>query len=215
MTDRSTDPLAAPASEPPAAPGAKRRAPVPKQKRPGPYRVPKREDRHGLLIVNTGDGKGKTTAALGLLLRATGRGMRVGMFQFMKSVAINGEHAAAERLGLEIELLGAGCTRGKHDTTQDRALAVEGWARCHAALAGGAFDILVFDELTFPLTWGWLDVTEVLAAIVARPTGTHVVVTGRDAHPALVVAADLVTEMRVVKHPYRDRGERGQPGIDW
>lgn len=215
MTDRSTDPLAAPESEEPSAGATKRRAPVPKQKRPGPYRLPKREQRHGLLVVNTGDGKGKTTAALGLLLRATGRGMRVGMFQFIKSVAINGEHAAAELLGVELELLGAGCTRHKDDTEQDRALAVDGWARCRAALAGGEFDILIFDELTFPLTWGWLDVTDVLAAIAARPVGTHVVVTGRDAHPALVAAADLVTEMRVVKHPYRDRGERGQPGIDW
>jgi cob(I)alamin adenosyltransferase len=108
---------------------------VPKRKKPGPYRVPPREQRHGLLIVNTGDGKGKTTAALGLLLRAVGRSMRVGMFQFMKAAGITegGEYAALRRLGVEIVPLGAGCALGVADTADDQALATAGWNHCRVS----------------------------------------------------------------------------------
>jgi cob(I)alamin adenosyltransferase len=166
-------------------------------------------------MVNTGDGKGKTTAALGLLLRATGRDMRVGMFQFLKSAkARYGEHIAAERLGVEITPLGDGFTWLSESIAADRALAENGWAQVSAALASGAYDVLILDELTYPLTFGWLDVEMVLTALRARPAGTHVVVTGRDAPAALVEAADLVTEMHVVKHPYRDQGIGAQPGIE-
>jgi len=208
-----TDPLAPP-PEPTRPPGG-RRAPRPKCKRPGPYPLPPRERRHGLLIVNTGDGKGKTTAALGLLLRATGRDMRVRMFQFLKSAeARYGEHIAAERLGVEITPLGDGFTWLSESIAADRALAENGWAQVTATLASGAYDVLILDELTYPLTFGWLDVETVLTTLRARPAGTHVVVTGRDAHAALVDAADLVTEMRVVKHPYRDQGIGAQPGIE-
>jgi cob(I)alamin adenosyltransferase len=211
MPDR-TDPLAAPAATPTAS---GKKAPVPKRKKPGPYRVPPRKDRHGLLIVNTGDGKGKTTAALGVLLRAAGRGMSVGMFQFIKSAESRyGEHLAAERLGVEIVPLGDGFTWLTEDIEADRALAERGWGVCEAALAAGAFDVLILDELTYALTFGWLDTARVLAAIAARPQGTHVVVTGRSAPPALVEAADLVTEMRLVKHPYREQGIGAQPGIE-
>lgn len=208
------DPAAAPAEgEAPSA--GKRRAPRPKQKRPGPYRVPPREQRHGLLIVNTGHGKGKTTAALGVLLRAAGRGMRVGMFQFIKSAANPyGEHVAAERLGVEIVPLGDGFTWLSEDLAADRALAAAGWARCAEAMAGGLYDVLIFDEMTYALNYGWLDAGAVLAAIRARPAGTHVIVTGRDAPEALVAAADLVTEMRLVKHPYETQGIGAQPGIE-
>src|SRR3954470_18890526 len=107
-----------------------RKAPVPKRKKPGPYRVPPRENRHGLLIVNTGNGKGKTTAALGMLLRASGRDMRVGMFQFIKSAETRyGEHVAAERLGVEIIPLGDGFTWLSENIDEDRALAARGWSR--------------------------------------------------------------------------------------
>ena len=208
----AADPARAPDDTPP--PG-KRRPPRPKKKQPGPYRVPPRERRHGLLIVNTGHGKGKTTAALGLLLRAAGRGMRVGMFQFIKSAANPyGEHVAAARLGVEIIPLGDGFTWLSENIEADRGLAAAGWARCRDALAGGEFDVLILDELTYALNYGWLDTAEVLAAIGARPAGTHVVVTGRDASEALVAAADLVTEMRLVKHPYREQGIGAQPGIE-
>lgn len=211
MSDR-TDPLT-----PPEAPKPKtgRRAPVPKRKRTGSYRVPPREQRHGLLIVNTGDGKGKSTAALGILLRGVGRGMRVGMWQFVKNRdARFGEHLAAERLGVEIVALGDGFTWLSENIEEDRALAEKGWEVCREAIRGGEYDILIFDELTYPLRFGWLDTAEVLEEIRGRPTGTHVVVTGRDAPPALVEAADLVTEMRLVKHPYREQGIGAQPGIE-
>lgn len=207
------DPTRAPDDGERAANG--RRVPRPKRKQPARYRVPPREQRHGLLIVNTGHGKGKTTAALGLLLRAAGRDMSVGMFQFIKSAANPyGEHLAAARLGVEIVPLGDGFTWLSENIDADRALAAEGWARVREALASGRFDVLILDEMTYALNYGWLDTAEVLAAIAARPAGTHVVVTGRDAPEALVAAADLVTEMRLVKHPYREQGIGAQPGIE-
>jgi cob(I)alamin adenosyltransferase len=213
MTDSPrTDPLAHPETPTPAT---GRKAPVPKRKKPGPYRVPPREQRHGLLIVNTGDGKGKTTAALGVLLRASGREMRVGMFQFIKSAETRyGEHVAAAKLGVEIIPLGDGFTWLTENIEADRALAAAGWARVREVLAAGTFDVLILDELTYCLTFGWLDTTDVIDAIRSRPRGTHVVVTGRDAPQMLIEAADLVTEMRVVKHPYRDQGIAAQPGIE-
>jgi len=207
-----TDPLAPPETPRPAS---GRKAPVPKRKKPGPYRLPPREQRHGLLIVNTGDGKGKTTAALGVLLRASGRAMRVGMFQFIKSAeARYGEHIAAEKLGVEIVPLGDGFTWLSENIDADRALAAAGWSRAQDALTSGEFDVLILDELTYCLTFGWLDTAMVVDAIRARPVGTHVIVTGRDAPQVLVDAADLVTEMRVIKHPYRDQGIGAQPGIE-
>ncbi len=206
MADR-TDPLAPPDEGP--------NVPKPKLKRPRLRRVPPREQRHGLVIVHTGHGKGKTTAALGLLLRAAGRGMTVGMFQFIKNASADyGEHRAARQLGVEITPLGDGFTWLTENIAEDRALAERGWTRCAEALTAGAFDVLILDELTYPLTFGWLDIATVLATIASRPRGTHVVITGRDAPPALIEAADLVTEMRLVKHPYRERGIGAQPGIE-
>jgi cob(I)alamin adenosyltransferase len=213
VTDHRTDPLAAPATEERTDSG--RRVPHPKQKRSRLRRVPPRDQRHGLVIVHTGDGKGKTTAALGLLLRAAGSGMSVGMFQFIKNAdADYGEHRAARQLGVEIIPLGDGFTWLTEDIAADRALAVQGWGRCRAALVAGTYDVLILDELTYLLSFGWLDVGEVLSALAARPRGTHVVITGRNAHDALVAAADLVTEMRLVKHPHRDQGIGAQAGIE-
>jgi cob(I)alamin adenosyltransferase len=213
MPEDRTDPLSPP-DETRATSGG-RKVPRPKKKHSTVGRVPPRAQRHGLVIVNTGDGKGKTTAALGILLRAAGRDMTVGMFQFIKSAdAGYGEVQAAKRLGVEIVSLGDGFTWLTENIEDDRALARLGWDRCRGALAGGRFDVLIFDEMTYPLTFGWLDTDEVLAALAARPAGTHVVITGRNAPDALVAAADLVTEMRVVKHPHQDRGLGAQPGIE-
>lgn len=213
VTPGRDDPLAAP--EPPVRPERGRRAPVPRRKRTGAYRVPPRERRHGLLIVHTGDGKGKSTAALGILLRAAGRDMRVGMWQFVKSAEpAYGEHIAAERLGVRIVALGDGFTWLSENIAEDRALAEQGWRICRDALRSGEYDVLIFDEMTYPLHFGWLDLAEVLESIRARPVGTHVVVTGRDAPASLIDAADLATEMRLIKHPYRDQGIGAQPGIE-
>ena len=183
--------------------------------RPNRYVVRPREERDGLLIVNTGDGKGKSTAALGLLVRAAGYDLSVGMFQFIKSAATRyGEHIAAERLGIEIVPLGDGFTWLSDNIAEDRALAERGWARVHESLEAGQFDVLILDELTYCLKFGWLDTTMIIDALRSRPKSMHVVVTGRDAPQALIDAADIVTEMRVVKHPYRDQGIGAQPGIE-
>ncbi len=212
MDEDRNDPQRVPS---PPEPVNGRRAPVPKRKKPGKYRVPPRSDRKGLVLVHTGDGKGKTTAALGILLRAAGRGMSVGMYQFIKSKSAEyGEHAAAKKLGVDIAPLGDGFTWLTENIAEDRSLALAGWAICSAAIRSGAHDILIFDELTYPLKFGWLDVTRVIEEIKARAVGTHVVITGRDAPDELVHFADLVTEMRLIKHPYREQGIGAQPGLE-
>jgi cob(I)alamin adenosyltransferase len=216
MTGPRNDPLTPPDRP---TPRSGRKAPIPKRKKPGPYRVPPRDDRHGLFIVNTGDGKGKTTAALGLLLRATGRGMTVGMFQFVKRMDDGGEHRAAKRLGVEIIPLGAGCTLadeppGDHPLNDDASLAREGWLTCRSLIRDGAYDVLILDELTLPISWGWIAVEDVVATIQNRATGTHVVVTGRHAPDAVIAAADLVTDMHMIKHPFHTVRLRAQAGID-
>src|SRR5262249_8243017 len=121
---------------------------------------------------------------------------------------------AAEKLGVEIVPLGDGFTWLSENIDADRALAAAGWKRAQVALESGEFDVLILDELTYCLTFGWLDTQMVVDAIESRPVGTHIIVTGRDAPQALVDAADLVTEMRVIKHPYRDQGIGAQPGIE-
>lgn len=211
-TEVPRDPLSPPE---PVPQRAGRKAPVPKRKKPGPYRVPPRDARHGLLIVNTGDGKGKTTAALGLLLRASGRDLSVGMFQFIKSAETRyGEHIAAERLGVSIVPLGDGFTWLSDNIDADRALAEQGWARVRDAIASEAFDVLILDELTYCLSFGWLETTAVVETLRARPRWMHIVVTGRNAPQALIDAADLVTEMRMIRHPYREQGIGAQAGIE-
>lgn len=175
-----------------------------------------RDEREGLLIVNTGNGKGKTTAALGILLRAAGYDMKVGMFQFIKSSAAlsNGEHQAAKKLGIDIVPLGDGFTWLSENIAEDRELAEKGWAIVKDAIENGDYDVLIFDELTYPLTFGWLDTEHVLEVIRNRHRGIHVIVTGRNAPPALIEAADLATEMYLVKHPFREKGIGAQAGIE-
>jgi cob(I)alamin adenosyltransferase len=177
----------------------------------------RRPDRRnqGLVIVNTGNGKGKTTAALGVLLRAAGQGLRVAMFQFIKAKSGNwGESRAARKLGVEITPLGSGFTWTSDDLERDRALAEEGWALCRAAIESGDYDVVVLDEITYCFTFDWLDLDEVLGVLRRRPEGQHVILTGRDAPQALIEFADLVTEMREIKHPYA-AGIKAQKGIEF
>jgi cob(I)alamin adenosyltransferase len=177
----------------------------------------RRPDRRaqGLVIVNTGNGKGKTTAALGLLLRAWGQGLRVAMFQFIKAKSGNwGESRAARQMGVEIVPLGSGFTWTSSDLERDRALAREGWERCRAAILSGDYDVVIMDELTYCFSFDWLDLEEVLDTVRQRPAGQHVVITGRDAPDALIAFADLVTEMREIKHPY-GAGIKAQKGIEF
>jgi len=179
--------------------------------------VRRREDRRAqaLVIVNTGKGKGKTTAALGLVLRAWGQGLRVAMFQFIKAQTGNwGEIKAAKKLGIELVPLGDGFTWNSKDIAADQALARAGWERCRAAIASGDYDLVVLDELTYCFKFGWIPVEEVIAALRDRPGFQHVVITGRDAPPELVAFADLVSEVNVVKHPYQ-AGVKAQKGIEF
>ncbi len=179
-------------------------------------RKAKRTPKRGLVIVYTGNGKGKTTAALGVLLRAWGRGMRVVMFQFIKARTGKwGEVQAAQRIGVTIIPLGDGFTWESDNIEKDRALAAAGWAQCAEKLRDSACDVVILDELTYPLIYGWLPVETVLDALKARPPKQHVIITGRDAPDALIDHADLVTEMREVKHPYRLQGMTAQKGIDF
>lgn len=170
----------------------------------------------GLVIIHTGDGKGKTTAALGLMLRAWGHGKTVRMFQFLKHTGARfGEHRAAEKAGISIESRGDGFTWLSKDMNETEAIAADQWSRCKEAIAAGETDMIVLDEATYPVTYGWLDIDEVVSVIAARPSHVHVVITGRNAHDKLVDLADVVTEMGDVKHPYRDQGIKAQPGLDF
>ncbi|MGQ9928240.1 MAG: cob(I)yrinic acid a,c-diamide adenosyltransferase [Chloroflexaceae bacterium] len=173
--------------------------------------------RKGLLIVNTGNGKGKTTAALGVLLRAWGRDLRVGGIQFIKHENANyGELRALERMGITLTPMGDGFTWTSRDLDETQARALHGWETAKAQIVSGAYDVFLLDEFTYVLHFGWLDTHEVVAWIRAhKPPMLHLIITGRDAPPALIDAADLVTEMREVKHPFRDQGLKAQPGIEF
>lgn len=178
-----------------------------------PYEKPEGE-RRGLVIVHTGDGKGKSTAAFGLALRAHGRGKPVKVFQFMKVPSARfGEHRAFEQLGVPVEGLGDGFSWKSRDLEQSAQLAREGWARARAAILGGEFFLVVLDELTYPLIYGWLPLEEVLAALRERPREVHVCITGRRCPPELVALADTVTEMAKVKHAF-NAGVPAQRGIE-
>ncbi len=175
-----------------------------------------RARRHGLIIVNTGEGKGKTTAALGVIFRAWGRDFRVRMFQFIKhSTAKFGEHRAAARLDIPIESLGDGFTWLSKDMDETAALAVEQWTRCKEAILKGEEDIIVLDEFTYAMHYEWVPVTDVVETLKRRPKHLHVIITGRYAPHQLIDAADLVTEMNLIKHPYDEQGINAQPGIEF
>jgi cob(I)alamin adenosyltransferase len=172
--------------------------------------------RKGLVIVNTGDGKGKSTAAFGVMLRAWGRGMRVCAVQFIKSEGSRyGEQMAAEKLGIEMVPAGRGFTWTSRDLSRDAAMARHGWEVARERILSGEFDVVVLDEVTYPVRYGWLSADEVIETLRQRPRMVHVVITGRHADPALVEYADLVTEMRQVKHPYHDQGIKAQKGIEF
>ncbi len=172
--------------------------------------------RKGLVIVNTGNGKGKTTAALGLLFRAWGRGLDVRMFQFIKhSTARFGEHRAADKIGLRIEAMGDGFTWLSKDMDETTALAQEQWRRCREVILSGPEDVIVLDEFTYAMHYGWVDTQEVIDTLRQRPPQMHVVITGRNAPKELIEHSDLVTEMTLIKHPLEDQGIKAQPGIEF
>ena len=174
-----------------------------------------RPRRKSLVVVNTGRGKGKTTAALGMLFRAWGRGLRVVMLSFIKTRTSNyGEERAARKIGVEIIPIGGGYTWLSKDIEKDKALARECWQLAQEKINSGEYDVVILDEFTYPLSYGWLPMEEVLETLRNRPPNLHVVITGRDAPQELIDFADLVTEMVEVKHPFK-KGIKAQPGIEF
>jgi len=182
-----------------------------------PYEKPEGE-RSGIVIVNTGDGKGKSTAAFGLALRAHGRGKKVKIFQFMKVPSARfGEHRMFEQLGIPIEGLGDGFSWKSQDLDHSAQLAREGWAKAKAAIQSGEYFMVVLDEFTYPLIYGWMEpaggIDDVVTTLRERPAHVHVVVTGRRCPPELIALAETVTEMTMVKHAFK-AGIPAQRGIE-
>jgi len=179
-----------------------------------PRHDPKR--RHGLIIVNTGDGKGKTTAALGLALRALGSGFTVFMVQFIKGKWKTGEKKMADRLAPELVILplGDGFTWDTKNPAQDIATTLKIWEVGKEAIASGRYDIVILDEINVVMKLGYLDPEPVVAFLKERDPRLHVVLTGRGAPPAIIEAADLVSEVVAIKHPYRS-GIKAQQGIEF
>ena len=181
-----------------------------------------------LVMVHTGPGKGKSTAAFGLAMRAWNQGWDIGVFQFVKSAKWKiGEQNVMERLGqlhtetgeggpVEWHKMGSGWSWSRKDGTEEdhAADAAEGWAEIKRRLAAEQHDLYLLDEFTYPIKWGWVDAADVAETLAARPGRQHVVITGSDADPKLIEVADLVTEMGKVKHPM-DAGQKGQRGIEW
>lgn len=199
----------------PDAPGRRPGSSTEAQERRNAARANKKQK--GLLIVNTGNGKGKTTAALGILLRARGRKLRIGGIQFLKHENANyGELRALRELGVELSPMGDGWTWTSRDLDETRTKALHGWKVAQERISTGDYDVFLLDEFTYLLSYGWLDTDEVVRWITAnKPPMLHLIITGRDAPRALIAAADLVTEMREVKHPFRDQGIRAQRGIEY
>ena len=171
-------------------------------------------ERRGLVLVHTGDGKGKSTAAFGLALRAHGRGKAVKIYQFMKVPSARfGEHRVFEQLGVPIEGLGDGFSWKSKDLEHSAELARQGWARAEATIRAGEHFLVVLDEVMYPLRYGWLPLEPVLACLRERPAHVHVVLTGRGAPQELMDLADTVTEMAMVKHHFK-AGVPAQRGIE-
>ena len=196
MTDNDpTEPLPEPPTEPPSA-------------------LPRR-DQPSIVIVNTGDGKGKSTAAFGTMLRAVARGWEVSVIQFMKSGRWRvGEETVARQLGIDWAATGDGFSWLSDDLERSRALAGAAWDLAGDVIAAGRHHLVVLDEITYPMNWGWIPSAEVAKTIRDRPAHVNVIATGRDAPDELLEVADTVTEMTKVRHVY-DTGVRARRGLDY
>ncbi|WP_242146214.1 cob(I)yrinic acid a,c-diamide adenosyltransferase [Sphingomonas sp. BAUL-RG-20F-R05-02] len=171
----------------------------------------------GLVIVHTGAGKGKTTAALGMAVRAVGHGMKVGIVQFVKGAMTTGEKAVFDRLGdlVEFKPMGEGFTWDTQDRARDIAVTRTAWEEVKRMVDDSSYGMVIADELNIVLRYDYLPLDEVLTALAAKPEMTHVVITGRNAPAGLIEAADLVTEMTLVKHPFREQGVKAQAGVEF
>ena len=186
------------------------------QKKPE-YTADQKAKKKGLIIVHTGDGKGKTTAALGMAFRAAGTGMRVAIVQFIKGKWKYGELEAARQLKTPIEIypMGEGFTWDTQNRDRDIEMTRKAWALCKEKMLSGRYGIVVFDEINYVIDYDYLNAAEVVQALKQRPSQVHVVLTGRNAKPELIEAADLVTEMREIKHPFKEQGILAQRGIEY
>ena len=168
-----------------------------------------------LVLVNTGKGKGKTSAAMGMVIRSVARGWPVAVVQFLKSGTWHtGEEKVCRQLGVDWWAIGEGFTWESQDLSEDEAVARQAWERAAQVIAADEHRLVVLDEVTYPINWGWIDGDAVVAAITGRPERVNVVCTGRDAPEALIAIADTVTEMGVTKHAYQ-AGIRAKKGIDY
>lgn len=183
---------------------------------PTEHADPARRQVKSVVLVNTGDGKGKSTAAFGVVVRGVARGWRVAVVQFLKSGRwqVGEEALCRDRLGVDWFAIGEGFTWDSADLTQDEAVAQAAWTHARALIEAGEHRLVVLDEITYPMMWGWIDTAEVVATIAGRPEAVNIVCTGRDAPEPLVEVADTVTEMRKVKHAY-DTGVLAKKGIDY
>ena len=183
---------------------------------PREYNGPTDRIKKGLLIVYTGEGKGKSTAAFGAAFRSLGRGFKVAVVQFIKGEWISGEVKALEKFGAQVDYFseGEGFTWDTKDLARDKATARRGWERCLQLLRERKHHLYLFDELVYVLKYEFISLEEVLAGLNERDPKAHVILTGRDAPASLIEMADLVTEMKGIKHPYR-QGILAQPGIDF
>ena len=176
------------------------------------------EIRRGLIIVNTGPGKGKTTAAMGTALRAVGQGMRVLMLQFLKGSWHYGELDAVQAFGdkFVMKQMGRGFVKvgGAEPDPEDVRMVAEAWAEAEKAILAGEWDLVILDEINYAISYGMLDAAKVVETLKKKPEMVHVILTGRNAHPTIVELADTVTEMRQVKHAY-EKGVMAQRGIEY
>jgi cob(I)alamin adenosyltransferase len=185
----------------------------------GPEREPPTEPpltrQRSLVLVNTGNGKGKSTAAFGVVLRGVARGWRVSVIQFIKSDQWKvGEEEVCRSLGVDWARTGDGFSWLSDDLERSRALAGAAWELARETIAAGEHQLVVLDEITYPIAWGWISGDQVVRALRGRPEHVNVIATGRDASPELIEVADTVTEMRKVRHAY-DRGIRAKRGLDF
>lgn len=194
-----------PTGTPPAADEAPTEDPRPDGLRSAP----------SLVVVNTGNGKGKSSAAVGVMVRGVARGWRVGVVQFLKSGEWKtGEEKVGRQLGIDWYAIGEGFTWDSDDLTEDQAVAQQAWDQSAELIRGGEHQLVVLDEITYPMNWGWISTDEVVRTIRERPEHVNVVCTGRDAPQELIDLADTVTEMTEVKHAYQ-KGLRAKKGIDY
>ena len=170
----------------------------------------------GLIIINTGDGKGKTTAAFGLALRAMGHGKKALIIQFIKGSWKYGESESFERFSdlMDFRIMGRGFTFKSEDIEKDKEKAMEAWRSAETAIHSGNHDLIILDEITYPLNYGMIPVSEVVDALLNRPKNLHVVLTGRNAPAELCDIADTITEMKAIKHHYKN-GVKAQKGIEF